>query len=74
MSIDFFKKYVIIWSNRRKDLTIMKPEEEARKKIDELLGESGWRLQDPRELNLGASLGVAIREFPLKTQTTDDST
>lgn len=45
----------------------MKPEEKARKRIDELLEAAGWRLQDLDELSLGASLGVAVREFPLKS-------
>ncbi len=45
----------------------MKPEEKARKCIDHLLEAAGWEIQDIRDLNLGASLGVAIREFPLKS-------
>jgi len=49
----------------------MKPEEEARQKIDHLLEAAGWKIQDIRELNLGASLGVAIREFPLKSGPVD---
>ncbi len=44
----------------------MKPEETARKKIDELLEKTGWNVQNYKQLNLGASLGVAVREFPLK--------
>jgi len=42
----------------------MTPEDEARKKIDELLTKAGWVVQNRRQLNLGASLGVAVREFP----------
>ena len=42
----------------------MKPEEKARRKIDQLLEAAGWKLQNRQELNLGASLGVAVREFP----------
>jgi len=42
----------------------MKPEELARKNIDNLLVKAGWVLQNANEINLGASLGVAIREFP----------
>lgn len=42
----------------------MKPEEKARQRIDQLLEAAGWKVQDRRELNLGASLGVAVREFP----------
>ncbi|MGB3478930.1 MAG: type I restriction-modification enzyme R subunit C-terminal domain-containing protein [bacterium] len=49
----------------------MKPEEKARQKIDQLLEAAGWKIQDFREINLGASFGVAIREFPLKRGPTD---
>lgn len=45
----------------------MKPEEKARQKIDWLLNEAGWVVQNVQELNLGAAPGVAIREFPLKS-------
>ncbi len=45
----------------------MKPEEKARQRIDQLLAEAGWAVQDVQELNLGAALGVAIREFPLES-------
>ena len=44
----------------------MKPEEEARKKIDALLEKAGWIVQDHKDLNLGAGVGIAVREFPLK--------
>jgi len=44
----------------------MTPEQEARQDIDKQLEAAGWTLQDYKQLNLGASLGVAIREFPLK--------
>jgi len=49
----------------------MKPEEKARQNIDNLLESAGWEVQDIRELNLGASLGVAIREFPLESGPAD---
>jgi len=49
----------------------MKPEEKAREKIDQLLEAAGWKIQNRRELNLGASLGIAIREFPLEYGTAD---
>lgn len=42
----------------------MTPEEQARQKIDDLLIKAGWIIQNRSELNLGARLGVAIREFP----------
>jgi len=45
----------------------MKPEDRAREKIDDLLRKAGWLVQDYRELNLGLSLGVVVRNFPLKT-------
>jgi len=51
--------------------TSMKPEEKARQEIDQLLDKAGWKVQDYRELNLGASLGVAVREFPLKSGSAD---
>jgi type I restriction enzyme R subunit len=44
----------------------MKPEEGARKKIDVLLELAGWLVQDYKDLNLGAGVGVAVREFPLR--------
>ena len=43
----------------------MRPEEKASNQIDELLEKAGWTIQNYTDLNLGASLGVAIREFPL---------
>jgi type I restriction enzyme R subunit len=49
----------------------MKPEEKARQKIDQLLEAAGWAVQDVQQLNLGASLGVAVREFPLKSGEAD---
>ena len=49
----------------------MKPKEKARQNIDRLLELAGWEVQDISELNLGASLGVAIREFPLESGPVD---
>jgi type I restriction enzyme R subunit len=49
----------------------MKPEEKAREKIDHLLEAAGWTIQNIQELNLGVSLGVAVRSFPLKTGEAD---
>jgi len=43
------------------------PEARAREQIDRLLDAAGWVLQDKRGLNLGAALGIAIREFPLRS-------
>lgn len=49
----------------------MKPEEKAREKIDRQLEAAGWIIQDLKEINLGAGLGIAVREFPLKTGDAD---
>src|SRR4030043_1051820 len=45
----------------------MKPEEKARQKIDRLLESAGWKVQDYKDLNLWASLGVVVRDFPLQS-------
>lgn len=45
----------------------MNPEQKARKEIDRQLEQAGWLVQDYRQMNISASLGVAIREFPLTT-------
>ena len=44
----------------------MTPEEQARVKIDSLLEQAGWAVQDAATVNLYASSGVAVREFSLK--------
>jgi len=49
----------------------MKPEQKARHHIDQLLESAGWHVQDFRELNLGASTGVAVWEIPLKSGPAD---
>lgn len=49
----------------------MPPEEEARKIIDNLLSKAGWVAQDYTQLNLGAALGVAVREYPTETGPAD---
>jgi type I restriction enzyme, R subunit len=51
--------------------TAMPPEARARQKIDELLTAAGWTVQDREQINLGASLGVAVREFSVMTGATD---
>ena len=43
------------------------PEQKARKKIDFMLEQSGWQIQDADQANIHTAQGVAIREFPLKT-------
>ena len=49
----------------------MTPEEKARCVIDDKLCQSGWAIQDLKRLNLTASLGVAVREFPTSTGEVD---
>ena len=45
----------------------MAPEQEARVNIDRLLEQTGWSVQNVDSINLYASSGVAVREFPLKS-------
>ena len=47
------------------------PEERARENIDRLLESAGWKLQDYDDFNLGAGIGIVVREFPLKTGSAD---
>ena len=47
------------------------PEDTARENIDKLLESAGWQVQDLKEINFGASFGVAVREFPLDTGAAD---
>ena len=49
----------------------MTPEQKARQEIDCQLEECGWKVQAYRQMNLGAGLGVAVREFPLTTGAAD---
>ena len=49
----------------------MNPEQQAREIIDKKLIQSGWVIQDLKALNLSASLGVAVREFPTSTGPVD---
>src|SRR5437016_6022864 len=42
------------------------PEEIAREKIDKLLAECGWTIQNRSTINLSAARGVALREALLK--------
>ena len=45
----------------------MKPEQQARQKIDAQLLASGWLVQDYVNMDLSAGRGIALREVPLKT-------
>ncbi len=39
------------------------PEQAARDKIDTMLGQAGWKVQSKRRIDLGAGLGIAVREY-----------
>jgi type I restriction enzyme R subunit len=45
----------------------MMPEQKARQQIDAQHLQSGWVVQDCADLDISAGLGVAVREFPLKS-------
>ena len=49
----------------------MTPEAKARESIDRKLTQAGWLVQDRQTLNLGAGLGVAVREYPTDTGPAD---
>jgi type I restriction enzyme R subunit len=49
----------------------MLPESRARKNIDLQLASADWIVQDREDINLGAGLGVAVREFSVTTGATD---
>ena len=49
----------------------MDPEEKARQNIDQLLTKAGWTIQDRKQMNLGESLGVVVREFRMSSGPTD---
>ena len=44
----------------------MKPEDKARGVIDQMLRDAGWEVQDKEDLNLAASLGVAVTYYPIR--------
>lgn len=49
----------------------MTPEIKACQQIDQKLEHAGWVIQDMKQLNLSASVGVAVREFPTDTGPAD---
>ena len=50
----------------------MNPEEKARIRIDEELTQAGWVIQDRKDFNRNAALGVAVREFMMQDNTEAD--
>ncbi len=49
----------------------MDPEARARLTIDNLLELAGWKVQNLKDYNPNVSLGVAVREFPLRVGEAD---
>lgn len=49
----------------------MTPEAKARIEIDTRLAQAGWLVQDLKQLNLGAAMGVVVREYPTDTGPAD---
>jgi type I restriction enzyme, R subunit len=49
----------------------MTPEARARQQIDQKLEQAGWVVQDLKQINLSAAMGVAVREFPTGTGPAD---
>ena len=49
------------------------PEQIAREKIDHMLKAAGWIIQDRDQMKLVVGPGIAVREFPLYTDTEDGS-
>ncbi|WP_340152682.1 hypothetical protein [uncultured Marivirga sp.] len=39
------------------------PEQIARDRIDQMLVDAGWLVQDKSKVNLSAGLGIAVREY-----------
>jgi type I restriction enzyme R subunit len=58
-------------SMKRPAATTMTPEEKARQRIDQQLELCGWSVQNFRDMNISAAIGVAVREFPLRTGEAD---
>ncbi len=49
----------------------MSPEATARINIDQMLTKAGWKAQNRKDADLGASLGIAIREYVFTTGEAD---
>ncbi len=49
----------------------MTPEQSARQTIDKKLVQAGWVVQDLKDFNPSASLGIAVREYPTESGSAD---
>uniref|UniRef100_A0A832DJ95 DEAD/DEAH box helicase n=1 Tax=Ignavibacterium album TaxID=591197 RepID=A0A832DJ95_9BACT len=47
------------------------PEQKARQKIDKQLQQAGWIIQDLKDFNPSAGLGIAVREYPTESGSAD---
>ena len=63
--------HAVLYLANNDEVSTMTPEQKARQKIDARLEQSGWIVQDLKMLNLGAGVGVAVREFPTSTGPVD---
>jgi type I restriction enzyme, R subunit len=50
---------------------LLTPEQQARQNIDKQLSQAGWFVQDLKDFNPSASLGIAVREYPTETGAAD---
>jgi len=50
---------------------MQEPELQARQNIDNQLIQCGWSIQDYRQINLTAGIGIAVREYPTDTGEAD---
>jgi len=50
---------------------MLQPEQQARKKIDRLLVQSGWAVQDYKKIDFRAGRGIAVREYPTESGPVD---
>jgi type I restriction enzyme R subunit len=41
------------------------PEQIARDRIDRMLAEAGWSVQDKNQIDFGSTKGIAVREYPM---------
>jgi type I restriction enzyme R subunit len=53
------------------NLNNLTPEQYARENIDKQLTQAGWIVQDLKEFNPSASLGIAVREYPTESGSAD---
>lgn len=50
---------------------MLTPEQKARQKIDKQLQQAGWIVQDLKDFNPSAGLGIAVREYPTESGAAD---